>query len=113
MLKGGILFCGAIARKSRSPHPNLTLPITYSPHTHPYLPPPGIGKVMLSTCTSCNVKYILGGTDKEIPLEFVKLHEDLGSREKKPVEVVNMDASPQRERRVQPKKAEDTSLRER
>ncbi|GMH55347.1 hypothetical protein TL16_g03658 [Triparma laevis f. inornata] len=88
--------------------------VEVAPRTWPGINKPGgIGKVMLSTCTSCNVKYILGGTDKEIPLEFVKLHEDLGSREKKPVEVVNMDASPQRERRVHPKKAEDTSLRER
>ncbi|GMH97418.1 hypothetical protein TrST_g12857 [Triparma strigata] len=61
--------------------------------------PGGVGKIILSTPTTCNVKYILGGTDKEIPLEFVKRNEDLGSREKKQVEKLNIDVEEKRERR--------------
>ena len=64
-----------------------------------------MGKIILSTPTFCNVKYILGGTDKEIPLEFVKRNEDLGSREKKQTEKLNIDVEEKRERRKAPVKA--------
>ena len=47
--------------------------------------PGGVGKIKACTCTSATVKYILGGTDKEIPLHFVSLNEDVGKREVKPV----------------------------
>jgi hypothetical protein len=58
--------------------------------------PGGVGKVKVCTCTSATVKYILGGTDKEIPLHFVSLHEDAGKREAKPVvkDVVMAEAPP-------------------
>ncbi|GMH47321.1 hypothetical protein TrRE_jg7175 [Triparma retinervis] len=42
----------------------------------------GVGKITSSTFTSCSVKYVLGGSDKDIPTEFVTPFEEEGKRDR-------------------------------
>ncbi|GMI11674.1 hypothetical protein TrRE_jg6236 [Triparma retinervis] len=53
----------------------------------------GVGKITSSTFTSCSVKYVLGGSDKDIPTEFVTPFEEEGKRDRaaKPITEVVLD----------------------
>jgi len=53
--------------------------------------PGGVGKVVSCTCVAVTVKYIMGGTDKDIPLTFVTLNSDLEKRQSKAAKVLNVE----------------------